>query len=71
MKINKGRKVSRVQPVELAFAAVLTCVMWSDNTQSSLAKAESLLQLEMIATSIIRSWNQNKERDDSDNVKNP
>jgi len=71
MKDKSRWNVSRLQPVELAVALVLAVAMCSDNTQSGIAKAQNLWQLEMITTSIIRSWDQNKEKEDSDNVKKP
>ena len=69
MKDKSRWNVSRLQPVELAVALVLAVAMCSDNTQSGIAKAQNLWQLEMITTSIIRSWDQNKEKEDSDSVK--
>ena len=69
MKDKSRWNVSRVQPVESAVALVLAVAMCSDNTQSWIAKAQNLWQLEIITTSIIRSWNQNKEKEDSDSVK--
>jgi len=71
MKVKRSWKVSRVQTVEFVFATFLTCATWSDPAQPMLSKAGSLLQLEMIATSILRSKEQGKEgENDSEAARN-
>ena len=62
MRTKRRWKISRVQTAEAVFATLLAYVTWSDPTQPLLSKAGSLFQLEMIATSIVRSWNQDRQK---------
>lgn len=63
MRTKRRWKISRVQTAEVVFATLLACATWSDPSQPLLSKTGSLFQLEMIAASIVRSWNQDREKD--------
>lgn len=65
MNTKRRWQLSRGQTVEVAFATLLTWATLSAPDQSLTTKTNSLLQLEMLVSSLIRTWHQEKEQDDN------
>lgn len=68
MNTKRRWQLSRGQTVEVAFATLLTWATLSAPDQSLITKTNSLLQLEMLVSSLVRTWHQEQD-DDSEAVK--